>query len=327
MASASFISSEIHEKLRQRGSLRTLKPAEILFALGDHGTDMFLIESGAIDLYFDPNKRPKRLVTGDLFGELAFIIGNHLRTGTAVAAEPDTQLRVFNQQTLAELLETMPKEMFNMARDTCSYLVSSERELISKLNQTNMELEFSLDHIVHTSKELSCYRSAGLIDNNTGLFTRHCILMYLERLAHNTELKQRNAVVLLIQLQNMERVSEALGKDFELKVFPWVCSLLKDSMRLDDFPYRADSECIGILLPGANRDIATKVATDFLAILQQRQLELPSGDIHIETAIGGAEFNPSLSPEVFLDGAQQALHSAIEQGAGSIDWMETTALH
>ncbi len=88
---------------------------EILFAEGSEGTDIFFIISGKVRVYKTINSESVELATfekGDFIGEMSMFL-NEPRTATIEAIE-DTEVQVFNKQTILEQIKQNPQFAYGM---------------------------------------------------------------------------------------------------------------------------------------------------------------------------------------------------------------------
>jgi len=84
---------------------QTYAPGELLIREGDGGDRAFFLYSGTVGLYRDalgPNNRIAQLGAGELFGEMAYLLGEK-RTAT-IKAETEVVALVLPPQTLEELM-------------------------------------------------------------------------------------------------------------------------------------------------------------------------------------------------------------------------------
>ena len=89
---------------------QTVKQGEAIFFEGEPGNCAYIIESGSVELSILVDgelKKISQIQAGALFGEMA-LIGNHLRTATAIAVE-HTELIVIPEKYVAEKLENSDK--------------------------------------------------------------------------------------------------------------------------------------------------------------------------------------------------------------------------
>lgn len=318
---STFPETDMFDGMTSFGSLRKLERADVLFTLGDTGSEMFLIEKGSVDLFFDPGKKPKRLEAGELFGELAFIIGDHQRTATAVVAEDDTEIRVFGQQTLKLLVNNMPNELFKLFRHTCSYLVESEQNLIRELNQTNRELEYSMDHILRIRQELTCYRGAGLLDQRTGLLTRHCITLFLDKAHAEDQASASPYTLMLIRVHDQDAIRQMMGPKFEEMILPWLVEQLRDFIGPDDLIFHEEHRTIGLLLLGATREDAESIPRALLRAVEAQSFPMVDESVTVRISIGASVYQRSMPPMDFIARVNQALDLATQRDENIVIWL------
>jgi len=97
---------EIEATLRKR----TCEPGEVIFQQGRPGAGMFILISGAVEIFREaeePRVLLTRVAPGSFFGEMA-LLDDALRTACAVAAEA-SELAVFYRPDLLNLAEQRPQ--------------------------------------------------------------------------------------------------------------------------------------------------------------------------------------------------------------------------
>ncbi len=73
----------LQELFEEYAALKQYRPGEIIFKAGEAGIEMYLIQSGEVEIHNGKNLL-RTLKPGDLFGEMA-LIGNEPRSATAIA--------------------------------------------------------------------------------------------------------------------------------------------------------------------------------------------------------------------------------------------------
>jgi CRP-like cAMP-binding protein len=102
------LTDDDREVLAQRLSEKTFKGGDIVFSQGDKGSSMYLLQSGAVQIYLpsaDKETPPvvlKDLRTGEYFGELA--IFDDKPRSASVRAMVDTVLLELTREELGEHL-------------------------------------------------------------------------------------------------------------------------------------------------------------------------------------------------------------------------------
>ena len=100
--------------------IKRYNTGEIVFAEGEKGNNMFYIISGSINI--SKNEQIIRVMKkGEYFGEMSMLV-NTLRTATAIAAEPDTQLVSISHDNFDVILRENPKIVLSILKEMTSRL-------------------------------------------------------------------------------------------------------------------------------------------------------------------------------------------------------------
>jgi PAS domain S-box-containing protein len=86
--------------------LISFKPGQIIFLEGDDSQDLYILESGRIDIYKGENKIRELTLPGSLFGEMSFFMGGS-RTAS-VKAQSDVKVICIPKENIAGFLEEFP---------------------------------------------------------------------------------------------------------------------------------------------------------------------------------------------------------------------------
>jgi CRP/FNR family cyclic AMP-dependent transcriptional regulator len=109
---------------------RRLAPGEIIFDQGDPGDQLYVIQSGEVELVREARHGQRvvaRLGAGDFFGELGVVAGGN-RTMRAVAVNT-TRVIALDRATLEAMCLDQPAIAIRMIRVLVSRLVEAERRL------------------------------------------------------------------------------------------------------------------------------------------------------------------------------------------------------
>lgn len=109
---------------------RTLEPGETLFDEGDSGDQLYVIQSGEIELTREGasgHRVVASLGPGDFFGELSVVLGER-RTSRAVAVSRSRVLEL-DRETLEGMCLAQPEIAIRMIRILVSRLIEAERRL------------------------------------------------------------------------------------------------------------------------------------------------------------------------------------------------------
>lgn len=109
---------------------RSLERGETVFAEGEPGDHLYVIQSGEIELVRESGSGQHtlaRLGPGDFFGELSVVLGQR-RTTRAVAAQKSRVLEL-DRETLEAMCLAQPEIAIRMIRILVSRLIEAERRL------------------------------------------------------------------------------------------------------------------------------------------------------------------------------------------------------
>ncbi len=186
---------------------------EVLFREGDEGNDMFVIQSGTVEIRRQIGNRIRTLAvlsSGDFFGEMA-IINNRPRSATVVV-KTDAKLIVVERSTFEVMLAAKAEIAVRMIRT-----------MGARLEQTNQQVELLL-----------------LKDSN------HRVVQCLRRLAEETDLRGGAVILNVNDEQIAARV--ALPQSEVRKILARL-----STARLIVSAYDAGLEQDGYLIPEVGR--------------------------------------------------------------------------
>ncbi|MEM7413596.1 MAG: Crp/Fnr family transcriptional regulator [Myxococcota bacterium] len=109
---------------------RTLSPGETVFETGDPGDQLYVIQSGEVELIRETEARERvvaRLGPGDFFGELGVVLGER-RNARAIAVNT-TRVIALDRDTLEGMCLEEPVIAIRMIRVLVSRLIEAERRL------------------------------------------------------------------------------------------------------------------------------------------------------------------------------------------------------
>jgi len=163
-------------------------------------------------------------------------------------------------------------------------------------------------------QKIEALSTETMTDAMTQLMNRRGLAQELQRLPKT----RQPFSVLALDLDHFKRVNDKFGHATGDKVLIALASIIRQSIRGGDLPFRAGGEEFLVLMPGADRAIAAVVAERIRATVEST--EMPDGVGHITLSIGVA-FWPEDAAEVdtVLDCADQALYAAKRNGRNRIE--------
>ncbi len=274
----------LRKMFEQYGRQGQADAGSTLFARGSRGESMYMLLDGRVELLFKGGKEPKRLEAGEVFGELAFVIGDHERSATALAITP-VRYWELNQHGFESLSAQMPDALFALLRNTCRYLLTSEQTLIEGLEARRDELELAMDFLRRTREELGLTVTTQDTDPLTGLYNMRCLQNRIIDLFDTPH--GQGTGILLMRLEGVAAVNTALGHDYGDMVLNHFASSLRDCVGMKVFPSRLGGSLFALLLGHMSAEEAQQQALQLMAALGRRELDLPGYDLALSLTVVG----------------------------------------
>jgi diguanylate cyclase len=307
------------------GRVRTCRAGDVLFRRNEYGASMFMIETGEIELCFADGLAHKSLGEGEVFGELAFVTGRHLRTATA-RATTSCRLRVIDETAFSQLLETHPRLLVSLLRHTCGYLLASESRLIASLRQKNRELESTLDYLRRTREEVGYQELLANTDELTGLYNRRCLDRQLAKFIDRAHATGSGLALILIDADDFKSINDAHGHAAGDAVLKGIARVITECVRASDLPCRFGGDEFAVVLT----DIEPAQALERAEAVRSRVdgMEPIPGDLEVTSSvsIGGAMLmHPGESPDQLFARADKELYRAKDLGRNRACWYRQAA--
>ncbi len=303
------------------GEVRLCRAGEILFRRNEYGDSMFLIEQGEVELVFTDNLARKLLSSGDVFGELAFVTGRHLRTATA-RVNTDCRLRVIDEAAFGRLLEDQPRLLVRLLRHTCGYLLASENRLIGSLRKKNRELESTLDYLRRTREEVDYQELLANTDELTGLYNRRCLDRQLDKFIERAHDTGTGLALMLVDVDEFKSVNDSFGHAAGDAVLQGIGQIITDCVRTSDLPCRFGGDEFAVVLT----EIAPEQALERAEAIRSqvdRLVPVPvSPEITSSTSIGGAMLRSGESATELFEHADKELYRAKDLGRNRVCWRQ-----
>ncbi len=280
---------------------------------------MFLIEEGEVELNFRDGVSKKSLSDGDVFGELAFVTGRHLRTATA-SALTHCRLRVIDETAFGHLLETQPRLLVRLLRHTSGYLLASEKRLRSSLRKKNRELESTLDYLRRTREEVGYQELLANTDELTGLYNRRCLDRQLDKFIERAHDTGAGLALILIDVDEFKGVNDTYGHAAGDAVLKGIGTVITECVRASDLPCRFGGDEFAVVLTEIEPVQAIERAEAIRSRIDRLVPVPKTPEIATSTSIGGAMLHAGESTAELFDHADKELYRAKDLGRNRVCW-------
>lgn len=157
-------------------------------------------------------------------------------------------------------------------------------------------------------------------DTLTNLFNRKRFYEDLETLLKQCVREQRQAAVLVLNIDKFSMYNDSYGHKLGDKVLVGVAEILKDNVRSTDTVSRIAGDEFAIIMPDYSLEQATKTAQSILTLIQEKPLSSEFG-VHAVQASAGIVAIPEhgRTADQVLTHVESALHTAKTKGRNRLE--------
>lgn len=311
------------EEICAAGKVQRHAAGDVLFRREEYGNSMFVLEEGEVELTFADGGSTKTQRAGDVFGELAFVTGWHLRTATARAVEP-CRLRVIDEAAFAHLFNTQPRLLVRLLRHTCGYLLASEKQLNERLRKKNRELQSTLDYLRRTREEVDYQELLANTDQLTGLYNRRCLDRQLDKFIERAHDTGTDLALILVDVDDFKSVNDSHGHAAGDAVLRGIGAVISDCVRTSDLPCRFGGDEFAVVLTEMEASRALERAEAIRRRVERMVADPARSAISSSTSIGGATLRAGDSAHDLFERADAELYRAKELGRNRVCWQGRT---
>jgi diguanylate cyclase (GGDEF)-like protein len=162
------------------------------------------------------------------------------------------------------------------------------------------------------------YHELSEHDSLTGLHNQRAFLDRYRRELDQAVAARRPLAIILIDVDKLKAINDAFGHPAGSKALVHVAEAIRLSKRSADVAARWGGDEFAILLDGADRDAAMRVAEGVITHLRNTPLQLEQVSTHVSVTIGiCAASQPSTTSDLFA-AADQALFAGKARGRNTI---------
>jgi diguanylate cyclase (GGDEF)-like protein len=288
------------------GQRMELSSGRAVFRRGEFGRSMFVIESGRVLLEFAGDLPDKLIGPDEYFGELALFVGNHARSGSALAAEPSV-IYVIDPDVFETLLQREPLQMAQFMLRSFTYLVASEQQLIANYKRRNEDLMQTLDSLRQTRDQLQLARRQVCTDDLTGLCNRRGLYQFLENIAEVRD-RNRHFGLLLIDIDHFKQINDHNGHLVGDEVLRAIGTEIQDAAGATDLPCRLGGDEFALLTQVADHRELTERALRIAENIRQLRFPQSAPQLTVSVSVGGGLCSEDTEWSVWYSEADCALY-------------------
>ena len=262
-----------------------LDAGRAVFRRGEFGRSLFVIESGRILLEFAGDLPDKLVGAGEYFGELALFVGQHARSGSALAAEPSV-VYLIDPEAFEGLMRRDPLAIAQFMLRSFTYLVASEQQLIANYKRRNEDLMQTLDSLRQTRDQLQLARRQVCTDDLTGLCNRRGLYQYLEGAAEIRD-RHRHIGLLLIDIDHFKQINDQYGHLVGDEVLRAIGAEIQDAAGVTDLPCRLGGDEFALLTQVQDQHELTERALRIAEGVRQLRFPQTAAQLVVSVSVGG----------------------------------------
>jgi len=297
---------------RSAGTARSAHTGESIFKRGELGRNMFVVESGQVQLEFGDGMPDKLISPSQFFGELALFIGSHARVANAVAAT-NVVLHVIESGEFEQLLLREPKLLAQFMRRSFAYLVASEQQLIQGLKRRNEDLLVTLDSLRHTQTQLDSAERMTQTDELTGIANRRGLYAFL---ASIEEKRMPGMVmgVLIVDIDRFKQINDQYGHLSGDLVLRAIARELQSAANPCDLPCRLGGDEFALLAQVPSREQMASRALQIVMAVRALRFADPNLSLRAAVSVGVTLCDESEEWSQWYSDADSALYEVKGQG-------------
>jgi diguanylate cyclase (GGDEF)-like protein len=279
------LSAREMELFARVGQRIELDAGRAVFRRGEFGRSLFVIESGRVLLEFAGDLPDKLVGPDEYFGELALFVGQHARSGSALAAEPSV-VYLIDPDTFENLLRREPLQIAQFMLRSFTYLVASEQQLIANYKRRNEDLMRTLDSLRQTRDQLQLARRQVCTDDLTGLCNRRGLYQFLESSAEQRD-RNRRFGLLLVDIDHFKQINDHHGHLVGDEVLRAIASEIQDAAGVTDLPCRLGGDEFALLAQVHDQRELTERALRIAEGVRQLRFPQSAPELVVSVSVGG----------------------------------------
>lgn len=283
-----------------------------VFRRGEYGRSMFVVESGRILLEFSGDLPDKLIGPGEYFGELALFVGNHARTGSALATEPSV-VHLVDPDAFEELLGREPLQMAQFMLRSFNHLMAREQQLIANCKRRSEDPVQTLDSLCRARDPLQPAQRQACTDEPTGLCNRRGLYRFIENM-DEVRVRHRRFGLLLIDVDRFKRINGRFGHLVADEVLRAIASEILAASGVTDLPCRLGGDEFALLVQVRDQSELSGCALRIVEGVRQLRFPKSAPELAVSASVGGGLCREHGEWSVWYSEADCALYQVKDSG-------------
>jgi diguanylate cyclase (GGDEF)-like protein len=162
-------------------------------------------------------------------------------------------------------------------------------------------------------------RQLAMRDPLTGLGNRRFLEENFDQLIKSALNSGTPVACVAIDMDNFKKINDTLGHKAGDDLLIFLSTLIRGSLREDDFSVRLGGDEFVVVLPGCSLSRATQFAQQLITLFRQNSKAVHASDIPVSLSIGIATLSSGIdSSQGLLSQADDNLYSAKRAGKGRV---------
>ncbi|MEE2830512.1 MAG: GGDEF domain-containing protein, partial [Myxococcota bacterium] len=241
--------------------------------------------------------------------------------GRALLGRPGSQQLQLGSQVIDERIVLV--ELLRGARSSVLGIVAlrlreGQGEVPEELRPLISAVAGHLAIAVDNARRLDEMRRQATFDHLTGLAGKRHFANEMRREIDRARRESRPLAMLMLDADHFKELNDTHGHLAGDAVLKALASALRDGTRSIDVLGRLGGEELGVLLPGAELNIAQTVAERLRASIEALEVEWKGNPVKVTVSIGVAAWHSELEPDDLIEASDMAMYAAKGRGRNQV---------
>lgn len=187
-------------------------------------------------------------------------------------------------------------------------------------DEQHTELMGALSRQFTSALENARLYEISTLDGLTGLMNARTLRLKLDELFNEAVASGKSISVIMLDIDYFKRVNDTYGHEAGNDVLQHISKLLKAQTRDGDISARYGGEEFTVVLPGANLELALRVASRLRVAIEQSVIETCEGKLKVTSSLGVASYPETDATDcnTLISLADKALYRSKQKGRNRV---------